>query len=389
MKCEKRRKIGFIVQEDWHSVHFGVRNYFSTIASILAEFNRVDFLVYKKNGRGKGMWYIEDSISVPHEEEKLMGITFSAQTSANFLKFSDIETYTKNRVNNNEQGFYSYYQCIGSDTAAEEYDLIVITNPWLVDFDVRVSARKVVGIVYDLIANQFSLTKMTLDYTWAYLHNNGYQYYLKYCDEIYAISKSVAEEFNEYYRTDRCYYFPPFPPYQFNDVKYEGELKENAVLLAAPFDPRKGIDRIPELLNPIAEYVDTLYIYGMPRCTEDMFNHMFRELHIKEIVYYPSLSYENLIRLYKKCKVLLFPSIEEGLGLPIIEAQICGCRVVTTNKEPMKDLAIEGSYLIGDDYVERISEMLNTKYKYEELSINAKDSFSYSKVIKEFEEIMR
>ena len=46
---------------------------------------------------------------------------------------------------------------------------------------------------------------------------------------------------------------------------------------------------------------------------------------------------DNELRaLYSSARLLIFPSIEEGFGWPILEAQACGCPVVTTDKEPMR-----------------------------------------------------
>lgn len=47
------------------------------------------------------------------------------------------------------------------------------------------------------------------------------------------------------------------------------------------------------------------------------------------------VSNEQLCALYSKAEALLFPSLEEGFGWPIAEAQACGCPVVTTNRAPM------------------------------------------------------
>jgi glycosyltransferase involved in cell wall biosynthesis len=44
---------------------------------------------------------------------------------------------------------------------------------------------------------------------------------------------------------------------------------------------------------------------------------------------------EDLRAFYSLAEALLFPSLMEGFGWPIIEAQACGCPVATTNAEPM------------------------------------------------------
>jgi glycosyltransferase involved in cell wall biosynthesis len=47
---------------------------------------------------------------------------------------------------------------------------------------------------------------------------------------------------------------------------------------------------------------------------------------------------DALAALYSGAELLLFPSLEEGFGWPIIEAQACGCRVLTTDKDPMREV---------------------------------------------------
>jgi glycosyltransferase involved in cell wall biosynthesis len=44
---------------------------------------------------------------------------------------------------------------------------------------------------------------------------------------------------------------------------------------------------------------------------------------------------EDLRELYSSATALLFPSLHEGFGWPIIEAQACGCPVFTSNRPPM------------------------------------------------------
>lgn len=52
---------------------------------------------------------------------------------------------------------------------------------------------------------------------------------------------------------------------------------------------------------------------------------------------------EDLRTLYCGAELMLFPSIEEGFGWPIVEAQACGCRVATTNRPPMSDIGGESA----------------------------------------------
>jgi glycosyltransferase involved in cell wall biosynthesis len=55
---------------------------------------------------------------------------------------------------------------------------------------------------------------------------------------------------------------------------------------------------------------------------------------------------EQVRALYSGALAFLFPSVEEGFGWPILEAQACGCLVITTNRAPMTEVAGEGAILI-------------------------------------------
>lgn len=56
------------------------------------------------------------------------------------------------------------------------------------------------------------------------------------------------------------------------------------------------------------------------------------------IHYAPGICDEDLRALYRDAELLLFPSLMEGFGWPILEAQACGCPVATLGIEPMRSL---------------------------------------------------
>jgi len=50
------------------------------------------------------------------------------------------------------------------------------------------------------------------------------------------------------------------------------------------------------------------------------------------------LSNEDLQAAYSLAEALIFPSLQEGFGWPVIEAQSCGCPVFATGRKPMTEL---------------------------------------------------
>ncbi|MGH9587672.1 MAG: glycosyltransferase family 4 protein [Acidobacteriaceae bacterium] len=57
----------------------------------------------------------------------------------------------------------------------------------------------------------------------------------------------------------------------------------------------------------------------------------------------------QLRALYTGALALLFPSLEEGFGWPILEAQACGCPVITTARPPMSEVAGAAAILIDPE----------------------------------------
>jgi len=69
---------------------------------------------------------------------------------------------------------------------------------------------------------------------------------------------------------------------------------------------------------------------------------------------------EDLCALYSSAAALLFPSLCEGFGWPIIEAQACGCPVFTSNRPPMTEVGGEGAaYIDPEDPAQAAATILD------------------------------
>lgn len=57
------------------------------------------------------------------------------------------------------------------------------------------------------------------------------------------------------------------------------------------------------------------------------------------VLFYQGIDSAALQAAYSVAKAFLFPSLAEGFGWPIVEAQACGCPVITTDDAPMNEIA--------------------------------------------------
>jgi glycosyltransferase involved in cell wall biosynthesis len=100
-----------------------------------------------------------------------------------------------------------------------------------------------------------------------------------------------------------------------------------------------------------------LVMAGKPM-TEEM--HQFINMHnmTQKIIELVNIDNENLRSLYSSATALLFPSLYEGFGWPIIEAQACGCPVFTSNRLPMNDVGGDAAIYIEPDKPEKAAEKI-------------------------------
>ncbi|HEX4310592.1 MAG TPA: glycosyltransferase family 1 protein [Acidobacteriaceae bacterium] len=122
----------------------------------------------------------------------------------------------------------------------------------------------------------------------------------------------------------------------------------------------KALRRFPEFQDFI------LILAGRPRTEETRrFCQLAKiEHYIVEAVNIPDAT---LNALYSGAQALIFPSREEGFGWPILEAQACGCAVITTNRAPMTEVAGGAAILIDPSQPELAAQTIREQWPRREL----------------------
>jgi glycosyltransferase involved in cell wall biosynthesis len=62
--------------------------------------------------------------------------------------------------------------------------------------------------------------------------------------------------------------------------------------------------------------------------------------------------------LYSGALVLLFPTLYEGFGFPVLEAMCCGTPVITSNTSSLPEVAGEAALLVDPRDVDAIADAL-------------------------------
>lgn len=125
------------------------------------------------------------------------------------------------------------------------------------------------------------------------------------------------------------------------------ELSQKPALLVIGTKYNKNLERIIEALSGLS---CRLIIAGR---LSDLQKELLKKFHV-EFENLVGASDEQIVDAYKRCDLLCFPSLFEGFGMPIIEAQAIGRPVVTSNLGAMKEVAGEGAFLVDPHQTEDI-----------------------------------
>lgn len=88
--------------------------------------------------------------------------------------------------------------------------------------------------------------------------------------------------------------------------------------------------------------VDILCIGGEPTLGKNLTENLPARVRVKRI----AATDEELALAYSGAMALIYPSLYEGFGLPVLEAMACGCPVVTTENGSLKEVAGDAALFI-------------------------------------------
>jgi len=131
-------------------------------------------------------------------------------------------------------------------------------------------------------------------------------------------------------------------PHQVRAVRESFRLPEKYLLFVGAGDPRKNLDIVPQALTagglrmPVA-------IVGWPGWSKVSGAD-------DRLIFLGYLADEVLAALYSGALALVFPSLYEGFGLPVLEAMACGCPVICSRSASLPEVAGDAALILEDPH---------------------------------------
>ncbi len=187
------------------------------------------------------------------------------------------------------------------------------------------------------------------------IHKKRLEWVKKEVDIVIVPSLSTKNDVTNYgIESKRVKIIPEAVESMFNPVKKEViipiknkfGIKQNYLLFVG-VNPRKNIERTVKAFVKVSSVVPLqLVIVGKPTNASIVNN--------PNIIFTGHISSAELIGLYSGAEALVYTSLYEGFGLPILEAFACLCPVVCSNISSLPEVAGDAAVLVDPLSVESI-----------------------------------
>lgn len=121
--------------------------------------------------------------------------------------------------------------------------------------------------------------------------------------------------------------------------------------------PRKNILRSIRAFLSVADQIEQDFVLVSGASWHDAeVRSLIAEHRGGRIHLHPYVSEKELVALYQNADALIYPSLYEGFGLPILEAQASGCPVLTSSVTSCPEVAGQGAIIVDPRSVAEIAE---------------------------------
>ena len=146
-------------------------------------------------------------------------------------------------------------------------------------------------------------------------------------------------------------------------------LPTKFLLFVGSHNPRKNLERVLQAFDKAKDDIphhlviagDSGWKFDQEAATQGL-------KHKAEVHFIGFVPDEDMPWLYSAADLFLFPTLYEGFGIPVIEAQRCGTPVLTSNCSALPETAGKGAYYVNPYDINSISDGIKKILRDHELS---------------------
>ncbi|MBV8833815.1 MAG: glycosyltransferase family 4 protein [Acidobacteriaceae bacterium] len=138
------------------------------------------------------------------------------------------------------------------------------------------------------------------------------------------------------------------------------QKREQMILFVGALQVRKNIANLVRAFENASLRGWRLVLAGAPNGfgAEEILNRIGRSPARDQIEITGYLSAEKLENLYRRASTFAFPSLDEGFGIPVLEAMAHGVPVMTSNRSGTAEVAGDAALLVNPENIEEMCDAL-------------------------------
>jgi glycosyltransferase involved in cell wall biosynthesis len=170
-------------------------------------------------------------------------------------------------------------------------------------------------------------------------------------------------------------HYQQLPQESLNTFRDEKNLHKPFILHVGTLQPRKNIPVLLEALAALKNQDIELILAGGKGWLYDQIFSQIKDLGLADQVRFTGyVRDEELPFWYNAAKVLVFPSVYEGFGMPIIEAMACGTPVIAAHTSSIPEAGGEAALYFEPHDVEKLTQQLAEIFENDDLLHNMRQS---------------
>jgi len=135
-------------------------------------------------------------------------------------------------------------------------------------------------------------------------------------------------------------------------------LREPFILAVGNLEPRKNLDRLLQAFGALVRdggFGGQLVLVGKGSGAAEILAKARREGLESKIALTGFVPEHDLVLLYNRASLFVYPSLYEGFGLPPIEAMACGCPVVASAASVLPETLGNAALLVDPESVHELA----------------------------------
>ena len=258
------------------------------------------------------------------------------------------------------------------------------------------SGVKTIVTVNDLVAKDYKHTMSLINRIYSgVLFDRS----LMNADVLLAISNYTADEVRRRYQGRRScdinigcgvdrsiFQLQAHTPEQRKEICSKYGVSEQFILFVGTIEPRKNLTFMLNLMPQLAAAGFSLLVVGARGWGKTPIADIVQQVEFPadKVVFAGFVPTEDLVRLYNVAMVYVSTSMNEGFGLPQLEAMNCGCPVVSPHNSAMIEV-VEGAgrTVKGWDpaiWCDTILSVNNNREKYRKLGLQRSEQYQWPAV---------